>query len=131
MKKISALFVLIVLVFSCQEKKAPETFNKYDETAELKKQQDHENPRMKFKLFQPKGLDMNEVFKPFKDELATNFSEEEYQSLKPLILEQNIPTLQNHVKDGALSYEKLTLFYLYRIQKFESDSTKSLNAVIA
>lgn len=131
MKKISVLFVLTLLVFSCQEKKAPETFNKYDETAELKKQQDHQNPRMKFKLFQSKVLDMNEVFKPFKDELTTNFSEEEYNTLKPLIIEQNIPTLQKHVRDGKLSYEKLTLFYLYRIRKFESDSTKSLNAVIA
>ena len=73
---------------------------------------------------------MNEVFKPFDAELA-NFSEEEYNTLKPLIIEQNIPTLQKHVRDGKLSYEKLTLFYLYRIRKFEGDSTKSLNAVIA
>ena len=131
MKKISTLFVFIGLVFSCQENKAPETFNKYDETAELKKQQNHENPRMKFKLFQSKVLDMNEVFKPFNQELASNFSEEEYNNLKPLILEQDIPSLQESVKEGKLSYEKLTLFYLYRIRKFESDSTKSLNAIIA
>ncbi|MFY0629416.1 MAG: amidase [Flavobacteriaceae bacterium] len=130
MKKVLSLFILSFLIFSCQDKETPGFFNKYDETAELKKQQDHQNPRMKFKLFQSKYLDMNEVFKPFEADLAS-FSEEEYDSLKPLIIEQNIPTLQKHVKDGKLSYEKLTLFYLYRIRKFESDSTKSLNAVIA
>tara|TARA_R110001632_G_scaffold89433_5_gene192843 strand:+ start:3434 stop:5077 length:1644 start_codon:yes stop_codon:yes gene_type:complete len=128
----NSLFVLLSLLFlaSCSEKSS-DVFKKYDETAKLKKQQNHESSRMKFKLFQSKVLDMNEVFKPFNDELAANFSEEEYQSLKLLIIEQDIPTLQTHVREGKLSYEKLTLFYLYRIRKFESDSTKSLNAIIA
>lgn len=130
MKKIIILFVFSLLVFSCQKEETPGYFKKYNESADLAKQQEHQNPRMKFKLFQSKYLDMNEVFKPFDAELA-NFSEEEYNTLKPLIIEQNIPTLQKHVRDGKLSYEKLTLFYLYRIRKFEGDSTKSLNAVIA
>jgi amidase len=73
---------------------------------------------------------MNDVFKPFKDDLSY-FSEENYQDLKPLILEKDIPSLQKSIKSGSLTYEKLTLFYLYRIRKFESDSTKSLNAIIA
>lgn len=73
---------------------------------------------------------MNEVFAPFNDDLAY-FSEEDYNALKPLIIEKDIPSIQNSVKAGDLSYEKLTLFYLYRIRKFESDSTKSLNAIIA
>ncbi|PQB07367.1 amidase [Polaribacter filamentus] len=103
---------------------------KYDETAELAAQQTHESNRMKFKLIQSKYLDMNEVFKPFTDDLAS-FSEENYQELKPLILEKNIPSLQKSVKAGTLTYEKLTLFYLYRIRKFESDSAKSLNAIIS
>lgn len=125
------LFLLTIVLLSCNsESNQPDVvFNKYDETAALEAQQNHENPRMKFKLFQSKVLDMNEVFKPFNAALST-FSEEEYQSLKPLIIEQNIPTIQGHVKEGKLSYEKLTLFYLYRIRKFESDSTKSLNAII-
>ena len=85
---------------------------------------------MQFKLFQSKYIDMNKVFKPFEKELSY-FSEENYAALKPLILEQDIPTLQKHVKTGRLSYEKLTLFYLYRIRKFESDSLKSLNSIIS
>ena len=125
------LFLLTIVLLSCNsESNQPDVvFNKYDETVALEAQQNHENPRMKFKLFQSKVLDMNEVFKPFNAALSA-FSEEEYQSLKPLIIEQNIPTIQGHVKEGKLSYEKLTLFYLYRIRKFESDSTKSLNAII-
>ena len=125
------LFLLTIVLLSCNsESNQPDVvFNKYDETVALEAQQNHENPRMKFKLFQSKVLDMNEVFKPFNAALSA-FSEEEYQSLKPLIIEQNIPTIQGYVKEGKLSYEKLTLFYLYRIRKFESDSTKSLNAII-
>lgn len=130
MKKNILLFVVILLMFACQEKQPPVIFKKYDESVELIKQQNHPTNRMKFKLFQSKILDMNNVFQPFKDDLAY-FSEEDYNALKPLVIEQDIPTLQGYVREGKLTYEKLTLFYLYRIRKFESDSTKSLNAIIA
>lgn len=130
MKNYQLLLVFVLLITACAKKEAPVVFKKYDETALVEKQQNHERTRMKFKLFQSKVLDMNEVFKPFVDDLAY-FSEADYNTLKPLIIEQDIPTLQKHVNEGALTYEKLTLFYLYRIRKFESDSTKSLNAIIA
>ncbi|MBU3009995.1 amidase [Polaribacter vadi] len=130
MKNNFFLLVILFSIFSCKEKQDLIIFKKYDETAQLVEQQNHEKKRMQFKLFQSKVLDMNEVFKLFKDDLAY-FSEEDYQSLKPLILEQDIPSLQKNVKEGKLSYEKLTLFYLYRIRKFESDSTLSLNSIIA
>ena len=116
---------------SCKsEKKEVVQFKKYDETAELATQQEHQNPRMKFKLLQSKVLDMNQVFKPFEKELS-EFSEEEYTSIKPLVIEQSIPSIQQSIKEGKLNYEKLTLFYLYRIRKFESDSTKYINAIIS
>jgi amidase len=127
------LILSISFLIGCQankEKQPIVTFKKYDETLALQKQQSHENKRMRFKLFQSKYLDMNTVFKPFETDLAY-FSEENYLALKPFILEQDIPTLQKNVKNGSLSYEKLTLFYLYRIRKFESDSTKSLNSIIS
>jgi amidase len=130
MKNILFIFVLTFLLNSCKKQQSEIIFIKYDETAELAAQQTHESNRMKFKLIQSKYLDMNEVFKPFTDDLAS-FSEENYQELKPLILEKNIPSLQKSVKAGTLTYEKLTLFYLYRIRKFESDSAKSLNAIIS
>ena len=85
---------------------------------------------MQFKLIQSKYLDMNAVFKPFEEDLAY-FSEADYTSLKPFVLEKNIPEIQQAIKEGKLTYEKLTLFYLYRIRKFESDSTLYLNSIIA
>ncbi|QNM86080.1 amidase [Polaribacter pectinis] len=133
MKKILLLVLLISIVVSCQQKGETvfkNSFKKYDETEAIAQSQENEFERMKFKLIQSKYLDMNAVFKPFQKELA-NFSEENYEELKPFILEQNIPQLQKNVKEGKLSYEKLTLFYLYRIRKFESDSTLSLNSIIA
>lgn len=134
MKKIVLLIISFSFFFvGCQDKKMNSSkvfFKKYDETAQLKKQQEHKSSTMKFKLIQSKYLDMNTVFKPFEKDLA-GFSEDDYLKLKPLVLEQDIPTLQKSIKEGVLSYEKLTLFYLYRIRKFESDSTKSLNSIIS
>lgn len=130
MKRLLALIFVILLFIGCKQRQPPVVFQKYLEVEAVAKQQDHANNRMKFKLFQSKYLDMNEVFAPFNDDLAY-FSEEDYNALKPLIIEKDIPSIQNSVKAGDLSYEKLTLFYLYRIRKFESDSTKSLNAIIA
>ncbi len=125
-------FLTLGLLYSCvtTEKQPDITFVTYDETEALAKQKEHRNNRMKFKLFQSKVLDMNAVFAPFQEDLAS-FSEEDYQELKPLILEKDIPSLQKNVREGKLTYEKLTLFYLYRIRKFESDSTRSLNGIIA
>jgi len=133
MKKRVFLIISISFIIGCQVKKEKQStviFKKYDETPALQKQQNHENKRMQFKLFQSKYLDMNTVFKPFETDLAY-FSEENYTALKPFVLEQDIPALQKNIKKGILSYEKLTLFYLYRIRKFESDSAKSLNSIIS
>ena len=93
------ILVLLVFIICCTNKESqPEVlFKKYDESADLVKQQNHESGRMKFKLFQSKRLDMNDVFKPFQKDLS-QFSEENYNELKPLILEQDIPTLQKSVK---------------------------------
>ena len=129
-KKIVPLVLLLIIV-SCQDKKELLLFKTYKESVLLEKQGMHQKPRMRFKLFQSKVLDMNTIFKPFKEELASNFSEKEYKDLKPLIIEQDIPSIQNSIKEGKLSYEKLTLFYLYRIREFESDSTRSLHAIIS
>ena len=129
-KKIVPLVLLLIIV-SCQDKKELLLFKTYKESVLLEKQGMHQKPRMRFKLFQSKVLDMNTIFKPFNEELASNFSEKEYKDLKPLIIEQDIPSIQNSIREGKLSYEKLTLFYLYRIREFESDSTKSLHAIIS
>ena len=133
MKKTIFLLLFITTAIGCQiskEKQPKVIFKKYNETLALEKQQNHKKSRMQFKLLQSKYLDMNAIFKPFETDLGY-FSKEDYMALKPFILEQDIPTLQKNIKLGNISYEKLTLFYLYRIRKFESDSTKSLNSIIS
>ncbi|CAM1364250.1 Amidase [Tenacibaculum sediminilitoris] len=127
-----AIFLLLTVLFisACKQKAVKVYFKTYDESSEIQKQQDHEKKRMQFKLLQSKYLDLNKEFAPFEKELS-NFSEEQYNELKPLVLEKNIPSIQKSIAEKKLSYEKLTLFYLYRIRKFESDSTKYLNAIIS
>ena len=133
MKKTIFLLLFITTVIGCQiskEKQPKVIFKKYNETLAVEKQQNHKKRRMQFKLFQSKYLDMNAIFKPFETDLEY-FSKANYTALKPLILEQDIPTLQKSIKEGELTYEKLTLFFLYRIRKFERDSAVSLNSIIS
>jgi amidase len=99
----------------------------YDETEELAKNATNASPRMQYKLIQSKFW-IKCMLKNAAQQLG---SENEYQKLKPLILEQNIPTIQAHIQSGSLNYEKLTKWYLYRIVKFENDKDKMLNAIVA
>ncbi len=130
MNKIFVLVFFSAFIFNCQKKETPFVFKKYDEIAELKEQQNHKKKRMRFKLIQSRVIDLNKVFKSFNKELDA-FSEKKYQKLKPFVLEQNIIQLQKNIKNKKFTYEELTLFYLYRIRKFESDSTLFLNSIIS
>ena len=134
MKKI-LLGTLLLLAFACKETetKAEEPkvlWETYDESAELAANEEHENPRMQYKLLQSKVLEKNEVFVPLYGEVS-KMTETEYEALKPLILNQDILQLQKHIADKKLNYEKLTLFYLYRIYKYELDKEKNLNTIIS
>ena len=130
MNKIFVLVFFSAFIFNCQKKETPFVFKKCDEIAELKEQQNHKKKRMRFKLIQSRVIDLNKVFKSFNKELDA-FSEKKYQKLKPFVLEQNIIQLQKNIKNKKFTYEELTLFYLYRIRKFESDSTLFLNSIIS
>jgi amidase len=83
-----------------------------------------------FKVLDSKYIDNAALWVPFNADLK-DFSEASYTALKPLIIEQNIPALQKNIAEGKLTYEKLVLFYLYRIRKFDRENKLSLNAVIA
>lgn len=124
--------ILLLLLFACntQPKTEIAEWVAYDENQELAANAEHEISRMRYKLIQSKILDKNTIWENVKDQIAY-FSEEDYQELKPLILEQDIPTLQSHIASGALTYETLTQWYLYRIVKFENDKDKSLHSIIA
>ena len=128
----NSAFLLLLLSLACQP--GPETviapWVPYDESEELAQNANHESVKMRFKLIQSKNLDKNASWKNVAGQIR-NFTEEDYQTLKPLIFGQDIPTLQRHIRSGALTYEKLTQWYLYRIVKFENDRHKMLNAIIS
>ena len=122
---------MLLFSFACTQKPKTviSTWVPYDESAELAKNAGHSSKKMQFRLIQSKITDKNNIWKNVSQQII-NFSEEDYQKLKPLIFEQDIPTIQAHIQKGALTYETLTQWYLYRIAKFENDRDKYLNAII-
>lgn len=131
MKKLILPFLLIAIISCTPEPKTViQLWTPYDESVELAENASHESRRMRYKLIQSQVADKNVMWNNVADQIA-NFSEEDYQSLKPFILDQNIPTLQSHVKSGKFSYEQLTQWYLYRIVKYENDSSTYLNNIIS
>lgn len=138
MKKTTFLFLSIIFCLcGCKQnqeapaiKNDPIVWESYDETEDLTKTQELENSRMHLKLVNSKVNDKNGIWKPVQGELES-FSLDRYQELLPRILEKNIPTLQQSIKDGIFTYEELTLFYLYRIARNESTNDRALNGVIS
>jgi amidase len=83
-----------------------------------------------FKVLDSKYIDNEAMWQPFEKDLK-DFTEEVYNNLKPFILEQDIPTIQQHILHQKLSYEDLVKFYLYRIRKYDRENELSLNSVIS
>ncbi|WP_103865003.1 amidase family protein [Aquimarina sp. I32.4] len=139
MRKILYVLALICLFFSCkkQEKKTTHpqkepriVWQAYDETQDLKATEKLEETRMHLKLINSKVSDKNDIWRVLEPELDY-FSKDKYDLLKPFIIEKDIPTIQKHIKNGDLTYEELVCFYIYRIRKYESDNSLSLNALIS
>lgn len=146
----SLLVVLIALSSSCKmdgptkdsnvnsESQLPNAESKqikplwvpYNDSLEVAANAAHEKPRMRYTFIQSKVLDKNNVFRPLYSEVA-QFPEEAYHRMKPLVLEQDIPTIQEHITAEAFTYEQLVLFYLYRIYSFELPNETTLNTIIA
>ena len=130
-KYVFFLASLFFLLSSCST--ATSQLNKwepYDESEELAANATHAVSRMQYKRIQSKHTDRNALFLPFEKEL-TQFTQTEYEALKNLILEQDILSIQGSIGNGSLTYESLTLFYLYRIYHFELQRETYLNAIIA
>ena len=122
-------FALSILALSCSQP-AKQYWKPYNESVELLENESHENSRMRYKLIQSKFLDKNTIWSPFEKAL-NRFGVEKYKALKPLIIEQNIPTIQHHIVAGNLTYEELVTFYLYRIRLLESNPETTLHAILA
>ena len=118
----------------CREQQAKDEeqviWTPYKDSAEVAANQEHENPRMRYKLIQSRVLDKNDIFLPLYKEVIA-FPDERYESLKPLVLEKDITSLQQAVAEGKFTYEELTLFYLKRIYDFELDNETTLHTIIA
>ena len=129
------LFVCCILIFSCKEQAKVDQeeivlWAPYNDSSEVAANKNHEVGRMQYKLIQSKVLDKNEVFLPLYSEVS-KMTDRKYDSLKPLILEQDIFSIRKHIEDSKLTYENLTLFFLYRIYKYELDNSTTLNTIIA
>jgi len=127
------LFYLLILgLWACEDKPETtiETWVPYDESAIIAKNADHESQYMRYKLIQSKVSDRNDLWKQIEPQIS-DFTAEDYQRLKPFILEQDMMSLQNAVAKGEFSYKELTQWYLYRIVLFENDSLSTLNNIIS
>ncbi len=138
-KVLSIISIAFLILVSCKEEKKviPQkevqpkiVWQSYDEKEDLAATQQLEQDRMHLKLVNSKVLDKNTIWQNLESELDY-FSEDDYNRLKELIIEQDIPTIQQHIKDDTFSYEELVKFYIYRIRKYESDNSLSLNSVIS
>ena len=122
MKKVF-LFISFVFIFNCKEES--KTVIESTDISDISTKDFRE-----FKVLDSKYINVEELWEPFKKEL-NDFTQKDHDELKPMILEQDIPTIQKHVNAGHLSYENLVKFYLFRIRKFDRENEKSLNSVIA
>ena len=102
----------------------------YNDAAEVAANADHAKKKMRFKFIQSKVVDKNEVFQPLY-KAVSKFTRQQYERMKPMVLEQDIPTIQAQIEAGKFTYEELVLFYLYRIYKYELPNETTLNTVIA
>ncbi len=138
MKNMLTILITLLIFVSCKtEKKEPKKelqpkviWKPYNEAKDLESTKALEQSRMHLKLVNSKVLDKNQIWKELESELDY-FSKDDYDKLKKFILEKNIPSIQQTVKEGKLTYEELVKFFIYRIRKYESDNSLSLNSVIS
>ncbi|WP_091426513.1 amidase family protein [Formosa sp. Hel1_31_208] len=133
------LCCLMCITFGCKNSEEKKETNTSVETSdeapqEIKDENDISDISTKditdFKVLDSKYINQTELWNSINDDLK-DFTEETYNSLKSVILDQDIPTLQKNIQDRKLSYELLTKFYLYRIRKFDRENELSLNSVIS
>ncbi|WP_290698893.1 amidase family protein [Lacinutrix sp.] len=128
-KYIIHLIIILVVLSSCKN-------NKQSNSNEIVKESETDLSAIEtkdfrdFKVLDSKYLKNNVIWSDLNKSLE-DFEQEDYEALKPLILEQEIARLQKHIISGKLTYLKLTKFYLFRIRKYDRENKLSLNSVIA
>lgn len=119
-------FFLITLFFNCKKAESNQaTTEANSDLSDISSKDFRE-----LKVLDSKYITNEDLWQPFEKDLE-DFTEDIYNKLKPLILEQDIPTIQNHILNQKLTYEQLVKFYLYRIRKYDRENELSLNSVIS
>ena len=103
MKKI-VVFVLMIPFFGCKNN-APKTEDNLSDISE--------KAFRTFKVEDSNYIDLTTLWAPFQDQLSA-FSEEKYNALKPLIMNQDIPTLQRHTWGLSRGNSKSLLMHRQR-----------------
>ena len=127
MRKFALAF--FILISSCSDNPII-VWENYDESQEIEGNSTHEISRMRYKRLQSLTKDRNEIFKPFHDFLKS-YDVSYHNSIKDLIINQDIKSIQSHISKGKFNYEDLVKFYIYRIYKFEMDKDLYLNSIIS
>ena len=127
MRKLILSFLILIL--SCSDNPTI-VWENYDESQEIEDNSNHEISRMRYKRLQSLTKDRNEIFKPFLDFLKS-YDISFHNSIKDLIINEDISSIQSHILEGKFNYEDLVKFYLYRIYKFEMDKDLYLNSIIS
>ncbi len=127
MRKFALSFFILIL--SCSDNPII-LWENYDESQEIEENSTHEISRMRYKRLQSLTKDRNEIFKPFHDFLKS-YDVSYHNSIKDLIVNQDIKSIQSHISKGIFNYEDLVKFYIYRIYKFEMDKDLYLNSIIS
>ena len=127
MRKVIIFFFAFIL--SCSDNPII-VWENYDESQEIEENSNHKISRMRYKRLQSLTKDRNEIFKPFYDFLKS-YDIVYHDSIKDLIINQDISSIQSHISKGIFNYEDLVKFYIYRIYKFEMDTDLYLNSIIS
>lgn len=131
---------LFVFIFSCKDSKSSSPTNPVDASEiEIDNTEVDETSGLEaistkdfreFKVLDSKHLTKAEIWATINPQME-DFTETDYERLKPLILEKDITALQKQISEGKFNYQDLTKFYLYRIRTFDRENSLSLNSVIA
>ena len=127
MRKVIIFFFAFIL--SCSDNPII-VWENYDESQEIEENSNHKISRMRYKRLQSLTKDRNEIFKPFYDFLKS-YDIVYHDSIKDLIINQDISSIQSHISKGRFNYEDLVKFYIYRFYKFEMDTDLYLNSIIS
>ncbi|WP_296381935.1 amidase family protein, partial [Winogradskyella sp.] len=135
------LFLLVFgIIFSCKDSKSSD-FGSPVETSETEVDSTTTDESSdlgaistkdfrEFKVLDSENLTKAEIWEAINPQME-DFTEADYNRLKPFILERDITELQIRKTANKFTYEELTKFYLYRIRKYDRENSLSLNSVIA